>query len=436
MSLIPARAFVWLMLVPLALAILTLLDRTLIWPMLMTDGAVILLAGFDALLAIKPLVALRREFPAVFSLGRPNRVKVIVRSSARRRLRVLVTHDLFEHAKTDDLPIEVDVPARGTAHAEYFVEPRRRGAYALGDQIARYASPLGLWIRQVKTPGQSPLRVYPDLKKIRTFDLLARQNREYAFLRATRFKGGENEFERLRDYARDDEYRAIDWKATARRQKVTAREYQLESNQNVVFMLDAGRLMTAEVGGLSHFDHALNSTLMLAHVAARGGDRVGLVGFDEVVRAFVAPVGGPSAGRRLIVASYGLHPKIVEPDYDAAFEQVALRVRKRSLVILFTQVVDEVAAAAIVRRTRALLRRHLPLVVMFRDTDVERLLEQGGPGDLELYTRGAAAEIVRWREGILRDLKRAGALVLDVPATQLTGALINRYLEIKARQLL
>jgi uncharacterized protein (DUF58 family) len=436
MSLVPARAFVWLMLVPLALAILTLLDRTLLLPMLMSDGAVALLAGFDALLAWKPLVTLRREFPAVFSLGRPNRVKVTVRSSARRRLRVRVTHDLFEHAKAEGLPIEIDVAARGTAEAEYFVEPRRRGAYVLGDQIARYPSPLGLWIRQVKTPGQSPLRVYPDLKKIRTFDLLARQNREYAFLRATRFKGGENEFERLRDYARDDEYRAIDWKATARRQKVTAREYQLESNQNVVFMLDAGRLMTAEVGGLSHFDHALNSTLMLAHVAARGGDRVGLVGFDEVVRAFVAPVGGPSAGRRLIVASYGLHPRIVEPDYDAAFEQVALRVRKRSLVILFTQVVDEVAAAAIVRRTRALLRRHLPLVVMFRDTDVERLLEHGGPGDLELYTRGAAAEIVRWRDGVLRDLKRAGALVLDVPATQLTGALINRYLEIKARQLL
>ena len=112
----------------------------------------------------------------------------------------------------------------------------------------------------------------------------------------------------------------------------------------------------------------------------------------------------------------------MEPDYDAAFEQVALRVRKRSLVILFTQIVDEVAAAAIVRRTRALLRRHLPLVVMFRDTDVERLLEHGAPGDLELYTRGAAAEIVRWRESVLRDLKRAGALVLDVPATHLTGA--------------
>jgi uncharacterized protein (DUF58 family) len=436
MRLVPSRVFVWLMLVPLALAILTLLDRTLLWPMLMSDGAIILLAGFDGLLAWRPLVALRREFPAVFSLGRPNRVQVSVRSSARRRLRVRVIHDLFDHATAQGLPLEVDVPARGTAHAEYFVEPRRRGAYALGDQIARYPSPLGLWIRQVRIAGASPLRVYPDLKKIRTFDLLARQNREYAFLRATRFKGGENEFERLRDYAKDDEYRAIDWKATARRQKVTAREYQLESNQNIVFMLDAGRLMTAEVGGLSHFDHALNSTLMLAHLAARGGDRVGLVGFDEVVRAFVAPVGGPSAGRRLIVASYGLHPRIVEPDYDAAFEQVALRVRKRSLVVLFTQIVDEVAAATIVRRTRAIMRRHLPLVVMFRDTDVQRLLEHGAPGDLELYTRGAAAEIVRWRDGVLRDLKRSGALVLDVPATQLTGALINRYLEIKARQLL
>jgi uncharacterized protein (DUF58 family) len=363
-------------------------------------------------------------------------VRLLVRSTARRRLRVRLTNDLFVDATAHGLPLGLDVPARGSAQGDYHIEPHRRGAYAIGDLFARYPSPLGLWFRQLRIPARSPVRVYPDLQQIRTFELLARQNREYAFLRATRLKGGESEFERLREYARDDEYRAVDWKATARRQKLICREYQLESNQNLIFMLDAGRLMTAEVGGLSLFDHSLNSTLLLAHVAARGGDRVGLVGFDDGVRAFVTPVGGPSAGRRLIQASYGLHPRLVEPDYDAAFEKLSLRVRKRALVMLFTQVVDDVAGATIVRRTRALLRWHLPLVVLFRDTDVEQLLEPGARSDVDPYTRGAAAEIVRWRELLVRDLKRAGALVLDVAASTLSGALINRYLEIKARRLL
>src|SRR4029079_19741148 len=116
------------------------------------------------------------------------------------------------------------------AEADDHIEPLRRGAYVLGSAYVRYASPLSLWRRQLRFPLESPIRVYPDLQRIRGFELLARRNREYAFLRAIRLKGGESEFERLRDYARDDEYRALDWKATARRQKLISREYQLESN--------------------------------------------------------------------------------------------------------------------------------------------------------------------------------------------------------------
>jgi uncharacterized protein (DUF58 family) len=436
MPLVPSRSLVLLLAIPVVLGLLTLVDRTLIWPMLAADAGIALVAAIDAAFAWKPLVSVNRESPEVFSLGRANRVKVSLRSRARRRLDVRLTQELFADARAQGLPLAVELLPGKSVQAEYYVEPLRRGAYLLESQHVRYGSPLSLWHRQLRFAAASPVRVYPDLLSIRTFELLARQNREYAFLRAIRLKGGESEFERLRDYSRDDEFRALDWKATARRQKLTAREYQLESNQNLLFVLDAGRLMTAEVSGLSHFDHALNASLMLAHVAVRGGDRVGLVGFDEVVRAFVAPVGGPSAGRRLIQASYALYPRLVEPDYDGVFGQIALRVRKRSLVILFTQVVDEVAAQTIVRRTRALVRRHLPLIVVFRDTDVEKLLEPGAGNALELYTRGAAAEVLRFRAGVIRDLKRAGALVLDVAAPQLTGALINRYLEIKARQLL
>jgi uncharacterized protein (DUF58 family) len=265
---------------------------------------------------------------------------------------------------------------------------------------------------------------------------LARQNRELALVRATRLKGGESEFARLRDYTKDDEFRAIDWKTTARRQKLTSREYQLESNQNLVFMLDAGRLMAANVAGLSQFDHALNATLMLSHVAVRGGDQVGLVGFDSVVRAFVRPTSGPHASARLVRAAYDLHPRMVESDYDHAFAQLAIRQRKRSLLIIFTQVVDNRVARTLLAETRALLKQHLPLLVLFRDTDSNALLERPATNDLELYHQAAAAEMARWRSSLILDLKSAGALVLDVAPHRLTGQLINSYLQIKARHLL
>lgn len=433
---IPSGRFVLLLIVPVVLGLATIGDRSLLVPMLAADAGILAVAVVDALFARRPLVSVVRESAEVFSIGRPNSVTLHLRSSARRSLSVAVRDDLFPGASTDDFPLEVKLRPRSRATLTYSVEPRRRGAYALGAHTVRYSSPLGFWRRQVRIEASTPVKVYPDLQQIRTYELLARQDREYALVRAVRLKGGESEFERLRDYTRDDEFRSIDWKATARRDRLIAREYQLESNQNVFFMLDAGRLMTAEVGQLSYFDHALNATLMLSHVAVRAGDRVGFLGFDDAVRRFVPPGSGPAGAQALIRAGYDLHPRLVEPDYDAAFEQVALRVRKRCLVVMFTQIIDDAVAETVVRRARALMRRHLPLLVLFRDTDVERMVEQPGPGSTGLYHAAAAAEQIRWRDNVLRDLRRAGAHVLDVAAADLTGGLISRYLEIKARHLL
>ena len=430
---IPSRALVLLAFVPLALAVATLADRSLLVPMLAADLAIALLAAFDALLARRPLVTVTRHAPAVLSIGRPNLITLEVRSSARRRLAVAVADDLFDTAECDDLPATLDLPSRGLATARYHVRPTRRGAHALGDHHVRYSSPLGLWIRQVTVPEASTVKVYPDVQAVRTYDLMVRQDRDPAAIRASRRRGGESEFERLREYRRGDEFRSIDWKATARRQKIISREYQLESNQNLMFLLDAGRLMTAVTGGLSLFDHALNATLMLSHVAARGGDRVGLLAFADGIKSYAPPAGGAGAARRIIQAGYDLHPELCETDYAAAFEHVGLRVRQRSLVVLFTQVVDEVAATELLRLMRGVMPRHLPLMVILRDVEIDELVE-GSQADP--YVRGAAAELSSFRDRLVRDLKRHGALVLDVAPGQLTPALINRYLEIKARHLL
>ncbi len=421
---------------PLTLALLALGDQSLrpfVW---YVNGAIALVAVLDAALGYRVRLRLTSSAPDVFSLGRRNRIGLNLVSNARRALNLRLKSDLFDFAEADAMPLRVKLQAGERREVEYHITPRRRGAYALGSHYARVPTPLGLWDRQISFAVSHPVRVYPDLKSMRVFELLARQDREHAFLRATRLKGGESEFSRLREYTRDDEYRAIDWKATARRLKLTAREYQLESNQNLMFMLDAGRLMTAQQGQTTYFDQALNACLMLGQVAARNGDRVGLLGFNDRVRAFVPPGGGPGAPRRLIQASYNLHPTLVESDYDQAFATLSVRVRKRCLVVLFAQVLDEAVAQTLVRRTHALLPRHLPLLVIFRDTDVDAMLQKPAESAVDLYTHAAAAELLRWRQGFIKDLRSHGALVLDVRPQELTGSLINRYLEIKARQLL
>jgi uncharacterized protein (DUF58 family) len=425
---------------PLSLALVTLLDETLVWPMLAGDAALILLAIVDAFLGLRPLVTVEREASEVASVGRQNPVTLELRSLCRSELSVSVTDDLFMEAESQDLPLQVRIPARGLVQVRYRVRPARRGAYSLGDHHVRYPTPLGLWSRQLRIPARLPVKVYPDVQAVRAYDLLAKQDREQALVRTARRRGGESEFARLRDYCKDDEFRAIDWKASARRQKLIAREYQLEQNQNLLFLLDCGRLMSAETMGLSYLDHALNATLMLSHVAARAGDHVGLLAFDEQVRSYVAPTAGPRASQRIIQASYDVHASLVESSYAAAFEQIALRLRKRALVVLFTQLVDDEARKTLLQRMATLFPRHLPLCVIFRDVEVDQLLEPQSAAapevEADLYLRGAAAEIVSWRDRLIRDLKASGALVLDVAPHKLTASLINHYLEIKARHLL
>ena len=198
-------------------------------------------------------------------------------------------------------------------------------------------------------------------------------------------------------------------------------------------MLDAGRMMSAEVQGLTQFDHALNAALMLGHVAARTGDRVGLLAFGSGLEAYVPPGRGQKAAGRLIQAAYDLHPQLVESDYESAFRTLSIRQQKRALVVLFTQVVDDTVAKMLLLGCRALSRRHLPLVVLFRDLDVDGLLRPVRDDRNELYVRAAAAELARWRAGFIRDLRHGGALVLDVGPKELTVKLIERYFEIKAR---
>lgn len=440
MGYIPGRPLVLLAIVPMALGFASRWDKSLLWPMLAVDGFILLVAVLDLLWARKPLVTVSRDTRPIFSVGQPNPVKLIVRSRARRKLRVRVQDDVFDEASVTDLPIELDLPRGERVERRYHVTPHKRGSYHLGDHWVRYRSPLGLWIRQIRFEADTAIRVYPDVKSIRTFELLAKSNRDAAMVRALRKRGGESEFERLREYNRADEYRSIDWKATARRRTLISREYQLETNQSVLFVLDGGRLMTGESQGLSLFDHALNATLMLSHIAAKNGDNVGLMSFSDEVRRFAPPTSGPKAAQRIVTSSYDLMPELVETRFDLAFEHLGARLRKRSLVVVFTQIQDDAAAAALTKLMYGLLPRHLPLAVLMRDVDVDDILQrpppEPGTNRLDGYLRAAAAEATSWQARQARALKQRGVLLLDAAPHDLTPALINRYLEIKARHLL
>lgn len=406
--------------------------------LLALDGLLVLGAAIDALFALGPSrIEVDRQVASILSVGRPNLVTLHVRNrSGRALLRASVADDPLQACDVAGNPSTLSLAPHASASVRYEVVPARRGPRDFGNVTVRYASPLGLLARQERVRLPAAIDVYPDVHAARALELLRRQGRQDARLGSLRVRGGDTEFERLRPYARGDEMRHVDWRATARRDDLTVRQFQAESNQNVVFAIDVGRSMRGESGGLTAIDHALNAALLTADVALRGGDKAGLMVFDESPRRFVPPTGGRAGGRKLARAVYALEAGFAATDYHTAMTFLRTNVKGRSLFVVFTNLLEPRSAKELASSVKGLLPRHLPLCVLMRDDDVEALAVAPSVHADDLYVRAAAAETLAWRDSLIRGLRRSGVLVIDARPGEVTPDLVKGYLEVKARRLL
>ncbi len=381
--------------------------------------------------------ACERAMGRIASLGKAHDVHLTISNRQDRPRLVGVRDDVPDECGATPEQFDLLLPPQSRVTTHYQLSPRRRGAFRLENVYLRVFSRLGLWQRQFKFPLDGALNVYPDMEQMREYTLLARTDRlRLLGLRRVRRIGQDNEFERLRDYTLDDNFKHIDWRSTARRNKLTVKDFQVNQSQRVIFLVDCGRMMTNTVAGISLLDHALNAALMLGYVALRKGDAVGMLCFADDIQRYVPPRGGMNQMNQLLHASFDRFPRLVESRYDEAFVYLNARCRKRSLVILLTNVIDEVNANQVSRYLTSVVGRHLPLAVVLRDHAVFDAAATVPTDDPSLFRAAAANEIVNWRRGVLSDLEHQGVLSLDVFPEQMTAPLVNRYLEIKARHLL
>lgn len=394
------------------------------------------LCAADALAIRRGRVDAERKIADILSVGRANAVQLTLTNRSDRELRGTVMDDPIDDADVHGLPGEVVLPPHATAVLRYEITPTRRGRRALGAVTMRFAGPLGLLARQERIELPRTIDVYPDVHAARALEMLRRQGREDARVGSLRTRGGDTEFERLRPYQRGDEIRHVDWRASARHDDLVTRQFQADSNQNVVFALDVGRAMRGESNGISSVDQALAAALLTADVALRGGDRAGLLAFDDQPRSFLRPSGGRAGGRKLTRAVYALEAGLAATDYRSAMVFLKTQVKARSLFVVFTNLLDPRSARDLLAAVRSLLPRHLPLCVLMRDAAVEDLATAPIQSEDDVMVRAAAAESITWRDSIVRGLKNAGALVLDARPEDVTPLLVRRYLEVKARRLL
>src|SRR2546421_3209873 len=381
--------------------------------------------------------AASRVLPEPLSLGEVQVVQVLVAHPAAAGLPAEVADHVPAELRPDRRVMSGRFDMEGLLTVEYTVEPPHRGAYPFGAVDVRCWRPGGWLIRQARIKADEPAAVYANVLAIKRYQLTLRRGmRIMAGLRRARPPGATTAFAGLREYLAGDDVRRISWKATARRDRPVVMEVEAERGQQAIIALDCGRLMTAPAGYLTKLDHAVNAALLLAWVAQSQGDRVGMLTFSDGVRRFVAPQRGPAQVSHLNRVLYDVKPEYTEPDFAEAFSHLALRVSRRSLVVVLTDVLDPEASRELVGHAIRLSHRHLVMVVAMADPEV--LGARNAPIDRvsRAYEWAAAEELLAARRASFEQLRQGGVLGLDVEAGQLSPSLVERYFELKERALL
>jgi uncharacterized protein (DUF58 family) len=391
--------------------------------------AVLVVSLADAFAAARlPAPAVARRVPASLALG--VRTEVVVRVASARAARF----ELHDHHpasfEADGLPRALALAAGEWTELRYQVRPVARGEARFGPTELRLSSPLGLWQAKRLSGEAQPVRVYPNFRALSKYTLLATDNRlsQIGVLQVRR-RGEGTEFHQLREYRQGDPQRAVDWKATARTARLIAREYEEEKDQRVLLVIDCGRRMASKDDELSHFDHTLNAALLLAHVALRQGDAVGMLTMGGAQR-YLEPRKSIGAVHAMLNRVYDLEPTLAVPDYDQAARDVMRHLRRRALVIVLTNLRDE-DDASLLPALRLLRTRHLVVLASLREAIVGRALSARVDSFDRAVTHAAAAEYLALRERLFRRIGAAGVMALDVEPERLAITLVNRYLELK-----
>jgi len=404
------------------------------WAWWLLVALLALLAAVDAwrLRAI-PTPQVERRLADVLPVGVPREVQLELRSVPALRLELADLHPPGWRA--EGLPLRLSLPAHGVARVRYRLVPAARGSFVFEGTHLRLPSPWRLW-RALRTAGQpQQVRVYPDFAPLAKLALFSAEQASLLVGAHVRRRRGEGtDFRQLREYRVGDSLRQVDWKATARARKLVSREYQEERNQQLMLVVDTGRRMLASEGGLSHFDHALNAALVVAWLALRQGDAVGLLASGAGHR-WIPPRRGPGALQGLLRASYDLQPQAVATDYLALADALALRQRRRALVMLCTNVRDE-DADDLLAAVRLLQRRHLVCVASLREQELDQALATEVDDVRGAIRAGATAAYLAQRAQAHEALRRHRVMTLDVTAAELPGALVERYLAVKRDGLL
>lgn len=410
-----------------------LLPDALPFPWWALDVVLLAVAALDVALAVPPRsLEVGRDLPDRVALGATARSALVLRNPGRRPVRLGVADELAPSLRAHTRRWTTRLPARTEARVDTRIRPGRRGRFVPARVTLRSVGPLGLAARQatVEVPGE--LKVVPAFPSRADAELrLARARRLELGVRTVRLPGTGTDFDQLREYTPDDDFRRIDWAATARNPRPVVRTYRAERNQTIVALLDVGRTTAGRVGDVPRLEHLLDATFALVTVATGLEDRIGVVAYDDAVRASLPPSHRPDQLARVVEATYDLEPALVETDHRAALAHTKARHRRRTTVVIATDLTEATVGQVLVPALPLVLRDSTVVVVAVADPEVAAWADATVADDEAAFLRAAATSALEERARLAARLRGLGATVVDAPPGQLSGRLVDTYLDMR-----
>lgn len=433
---VPTRRAVVALTAGFPLALLPAVASARLWPLWAAAlGATVAALIVEWLLVAPPhRITLLAHPPAMLYIGERETLALELRSGWPWPVVLDVLCDFSEELAPQAAMRATVGPS--TTRIQVPLVPLRRGTAAARATWLRWRGPLGLLQWTVERSLALELPVVPNIRAVRGAALRFFAARQLvAGLKLERYQGDGSEFESLREHAAGFDTRAIDWKASARHRKLLSRQYRAERNHAVVIAIDSGRLMSEPMDGIPKLDHAINASLLLACVALKTGDRVGLFAFDDRVRHFSGPRGGVHSFGRLQQQTAAIAYSYAETNFTSCLVDLGQRLHRRTLIVVLTDFVDSVTAELMIDNLARLGRNHLVLFVALRDVSLDGLARAEPRGLVDLNRAVSAHDLVRERDAVIGRLRRQGVHCVDAPPVEVSTRLINSYVYAKRREL-
>lgn len=376
----------------------------------------------------------KREVPNKLSNGDENTISIFLESFYPFVIDCQIIDEIPFQFQKRDVNFQATLTTQESKYITYQLRPTERGEYSFGKLHVFVCTPLGLAKRRYQFSEDKIIPVYPSFIQLRKYELLAISNRltEYGFKKLRKI-GQSMEFEQIREYVVGDDYRNINWKATARKADLMVNQFQDEKSQQVYSIIDKGRTMKMPFEQLSLLDYAINSTLVLSNIILKKGDKAGLITFSHEKNTILKAnrLGGQM--RTIQESLYREKTLFLEANYEQLYTTIRYKVNQRSLLLLYTNFETLSALQRQLPLLRKIAKRHLLVVILFENTELKHLLDKSANGIEEVYQKAIAEKFAFEKELIIKELGKYGIQAILTPPQQLTVNTINKYLELKAR---